>query len=308
MGALTKDKLILDTANLTESDNVGAYVRSSSGTLITHTTLLGNEALDVHPTADGDSGVFVEDSAHLSGDRGQFVLGVRNDANTSLVSADGDYAPLQVDSVGRLKVQADLDLTSSFEKAEDSVHVSGDIGSYVLAVRDDTLTADAADGDYISFKVSDRGALWTSPVGTVDDDAADTEFPVKVGSKTQFGAAIPAISTSGDRANLISDKYRRTRVNNSANVGIKRSAVTIGTTAANLAAVSIDSRILMHIQNLGSKAIFIGNHVVTTDELTTANGFRIAAGATLTIEAGPDVNIFAISSSAGQDVRVLELG
>lgn len=45
-----------------------------------------------------------EDSAHVSGDVGVQVLGVRKDTVGSLVSADGDYSPLQVDENGSLRV------------------------------------------------------------------------------------------------------------------------------------------------------------------------------------------------------------
>ena len=45
-----------------------------------------------------------EDAAHASGDTGVMSLAVRRDADTSLVSADGDYAPLQVNAAGSLKV------------------------------------------------------------------------------------------------------------------------------------------------------------------------------------------------------------
>lgn len=45
-----------------------------------------------------------EDTAHSTGDKGAMALSVRRDANTSLVDADGDYAPLQVDATGSLKV------------------------------------------------------------------------------------------------------------------------------------------------------------------------------------------------------------
>ncbi len=48
--------------------------------------------------------VHAEDAAHADGDAGVQVLAVRRDADTSLVGATGDYAPLQVDANGRLKV------------------------------------------------------------------------------------------------------------------------------------------------------------------------------------------------------------
>lgn len=41
-------RLIFDPANPAESANVGAYVRASDGTLITHTTVGGVQALDVN--------------------------------------------------------------------------------------------------------------------------------------------------------------------------------------------------------------------------------------------------------------------
>lgn len=46
-----------------------------------------------------------EDTPHSSGEIGDLILGVQNDAG-SLVSTNGDYTPLQVDSSGRLRVNA----------------------------------------------------------------------------------------------------------------------------------------------------------------------------------------------------------
>lgn len=45
-----------------------------------------------------------EDAAHTSGDVGVMSLGVRNDAMSTLTSADGDYSPISVTSTGRLLV------------------------------------------------------------------------------------------------------------------------------------------------------------------------------------------------------------
>lgn len=135
----------------------------------------GTDLLDIN--ADGSINVVagaekVEDSAHSSGDTGNFMLAVRNDIEGTLVDTDGDYAPLQVDSSGRLRVIADLDFTVGAEKAEDAAHSSGDTGNYVLAVRQDTLAASTdADGDYSSFKVDSLGRLY---VTGEDDSLANT--------------------------------------------------------------------------------------------------------------------------------------
>ncbi|MCI0558815.1 MAG: hypothetical protein MN733_09985, partial [Nitrososphaera sp.] len=48
-----------------------------------------------------------EDAVHTSGDTGVMALAVRSDAGGSLVSASGDYSPLQVDATGNLRVSAE---------------------------------------------------------------------------------------------------------------------------------------------------------------------------------------------------------
>ena len=153
-----KDRIVFDPTGLADADNIGAFIRAEDGTLITHTTDGLKERLDVSSGAE-----FAEDSAHVSGDKGSFVLAVRNDTEGSLVSANGDYAPLQVDALGRLRVSADIDIVNGFEKAEDSAAVSGDIGGYVLSVREDVLTTStSASCDYQSFKTDDLGRLWVN--------------------------------------------------------------------------------------------------------------------------------------------------
>lgn len=104
---------------------------------------------------------FAEDSAHVSGDLGQFMLAVRNDAGTSMVSADGDYAPLQVDADGALRVSGSFQLDGQY--AEDSAHVSGSIGIYNLSVRSDApAVATSADGDYASQTVDAYNRSWVN--------------------------------------------------------------------------------------------------------------------------------------------------
>lgn len=62
------------------------------------------------------------------------------------------------DQFGRLHVSVDsATLDSSY--AEDSTHVSGDKGQFVLGVRSDTLTAFAGNGDYIPFSMDALGRL-----------------------------------------------------------------------------------------------------------------------------------------------------
>lgn len=64
-----------------------------------------------------------------------------------------------INGSGQLEVSGSF--TSGAEYAEDSAHTTGDVGQYVLAVRQDTLAASvSADGDYGSLKLNSVGALY----------------------------------------------------------------------------------------------------------------------------------------------------
>lgn len=113
---------------------------------------------------------YVEDSAHVSGNSGTFVLAVRNDAGTALAGTDGDYIPLATDANGNLRVTAGS-LTpgtgaTDLGKAEDAASASGDTGivSLVLQKASPANLADT-DADYAVPQMSD-GRLWASAVVT----------------------------------------------------------------------------------------------------------------------------------------------
>jgi len=167
-----------------------------------------------------------EDSVHSSGDQGIMGLAVRNDVEGSLVSADGDYAPLQVDSVGRLRVIGDLDV-----------------------------------------------------VGNVADDAVDSGNPLKIGSRGVSGA-LTALSTSGDRADLLSDLYRRVWVNTAPNILSKLSKPTASTSAAQVAATPQPGRRSILVQNLSTKPIYYG----PDNTVIAATGIRINRNSTTEFE------------------------
>jgi hypothetical protein len=152
-----KEKLVFDPAAAAETDNIGAYVRSSDGTLITHTQVGGKDGLDVNVinaslevTA---TNLDIRDLSHT-----QDNVAIAQGGNTLVVNADGS-----------INVNADIDIVNGSDKAEDSAHASGDIGTYVLAVRQDALApSTSADGDYASFKVNADGALWVEQASPVE--------------------------------------------------------------------------------------------------------------------------------------------
>ena len=191
-----------------------------------------------------------EDAAHGSGDQGIQLLAVRNDVEGTLCDTDGDYAPLQVDNVGRLRVIGDLDV-----------------------------------------------------VGNVGDDDADSGNPMKVGSRGVDGL-LTALSASNDRADLLSDLYRRIWVNNAPNVGNTLSKPTISDAAAEIAAAPQAGRTRIIVQNLSSKPIYLGKD----NTVTTSTGIKLEKNVIMELPYGEDLNLWAISDAGiSSDVRVLEL-
>lgn len=175
MSKVNLEKLVFDPAESGESANVGAYLRSANGTLITHTTVGGKERLDVNTGAE-----YARGAAAGGTDRGMFALAV-NPAN--------QYAPLRVNADGELLV--DVAIVSGADKAEDSTHASGDIGSYSLSVRQDVLASStSANGDYQSFKTDALGSLWTRLSRTPQSDGFLAGV-VSTFSVTTTAAAIP---------------------------------------------------------------------------------------------------------------------
>jgi hypothetical protein len=168
---------------------VGAALPTGSNTIGN----IGTIATSITPgTAAANLGK-AEDAVHTTGDVGVMALAVQRNTAAS-GAADGDYATLNVNSTGRLYVDAsvtvalpagtnnigDVDVltvitgtgATNLGKAEDAVHANGDTGVAVWAVRRNTATSGtSADGDYASLNVDTNGLLWTNvgaalPAGT----------------------------------------------------------------------------------------------------------------------------------------------
>ena len=102
------------------------------------------------------------------GDSGVSSLAVRNDAGGPLAGvADGEYTPLQVDSDGRLRVNAEVTVDMGAEKDEDTPHTTGDQGNFTLGIRIDDINGSNAalladtNGDYQGFFTNAKGELYT---------------------------------------------------------------------------------------------------------------------------------------------------
>jgi hypothetical protein len=128
------------------------------------------------------SGQYAEDSAHTTADTGNFMLAVRNDTEGTLVSTDGDYAPLQVDSSGRLRVIGDLDVVGN--------------------VADDA--ADSGNPLKVGSKAYDQGSVWTS-VGANDraNQASDLYRRLIINDAPNIGLGSGETSITTTATNII---------------------------------------------------------------------------------------------------------
>lgn len=82
----------------------------------------------------------------------------------------------------------------------------------------------------------------------------------------------------------------------------KATADTVGLTAAELVGTPLAGRTKIEIQNLGTKDIYIGSD----NTVTTSNGLKLPKGASYVESLSASVDVFAISGTAGQGVRVGE--
>jgi hypothetical protein len=180
---LNKDRLVFYPADLPSSDQVGSYLIGAGGLVVTSTTVGGDEALDVNIVQ--SAGQYAEDSVHASGDLGTMALVVRKDVAGTLAGTDGDYAPLQVNATGELRVSTSL----SSAIADDAVDTENPIkmGSHAYS---GALAAISAAGDKANLASDLYRRIFVNASPTVAALAAAQTV-------TTSAAAIPATALAG---------------------------------------------------------------------------------------------------------------
>lgn len=318
MSGGSKWKLVYDTTTA-DGDAVAAFLHATNK--LTSTTVGGVEALDVY-----QRGVFAEDAAHTTADLGQFVLAVRNDTEGSLVGTNGDYAPLQVDALGRLRVNADLNVSNDFVYAEDAAAASGDLAAAILSVRQDTLASStSADGDYTHIKSTSLGEVYVKDSSanttltsiltelqsvTYAEDAAHVSADpgVFMLAVRNDSAATTLTSATGDYSPIAVDsKGRLFSVNSSPNT-MTHGSDDSTTTAALLIASAANRREIL-IQNDGTKAIAVGGATVTYSAAApnSTDGIIIRAGGEQVLTVGAGADVWTVSQSGTNKVRFMQL-
>jgi hypothetical protein len=252
-----KDQLIFDTTNagtIADSDSVGAFVRAGDdGTLIGHVS----DALKVN-FSNTTIAVTATDLDIRNLDYAQDNIAIKGATGNQLV----------VNTDGSINANVDISVVSGSDKAEDSAHTSGDIGTYVLAVRQDTLAASTStDGDYGSLKTSATGALY---INLAESSATITT--------SDAALANTAIAASNE-------------------------TLAVADTAQAVIASPLSGRKYLSVYNDDKTKIFIGGA-----GLTAANGFPISPGSYLEMRAGAAVAVnFVGQSGQTPKIRHLEL-
>jgi hypothetical protein len=278
-------KLIFDTtsaATIADSHSVGAYLRASDGTLLTHTDVGGKKALDVRLA----EGINVEvDLSHVDdsvkvGDGTDF-LAINNDGSIVVTATDLDIRDLtQADEI------------TVFQGTSPWVVSATD-----LDIRNLTFAADSVDVSGSSVSVSN-----TVTVSATDLDIrnlAHTQDSVKIGDGTDFlavnadgsiNATITGTITVGDAA--------------LANTAIATASNTLASanTAEDLVASPLANRKYLWAYNNGNRIAYIG-----ASGVSARDGFPVPPGAYVQMRAGAAIDIEWVSALTGHDMRTMEL-
>jgi len=136
-----------------------------------------------------------EDSPHISGDFGTLSLAVMHTADTSLVDTDGDYAPFQLNDIGRLKV--DMDWASTIPLTTDG-YLRVDIGAATISTSFETIIeACPLTGSFTgaqSFIADEHRRLWVNNASAIAgktqtatvDSTASLLLPAELAGRTRI--------------------------------------------------------------------------------------------------------------------------
>ncbi len=266
-GALTVDGTV--TANLAAGTNNIGDVDVLSVVPGTGATALGK----------------AEDAAHTTGDTGVLGFAVRRDADTSLVDTDGDYAPLQVNASGSLKVAITAGAGSGGTAiADDAAFTAGSTSLTPIGGMFDDAAPDSVDeGDAGVVRMSANRNMYVQL-----RDAAGNERGLNIDASGNIGVtdAGAALTVDGTvTANLAAG------TNNIGDVDI----LSIAAGDNNIGNVDIAS-IAAGDNNIGNvdlaSAIPAGtNNIGDVDVLTVAPPSTVYAGQTAVTTAGTEVTL-----------------
>lgn len=281
-------KLVFDATDadtIVASSNVGAFLRSADGTLLTHTDVAGKKALDVRVAEGINVEVdlnFADDSVNVSG---------------STVALDaGTLAALENITVSA----TDLDIRN-LVFATDKVDVSGssvELGATTLAALE-TITVLQGTSPWV---IGDGGASLT--VDATDLDIRDLSAASDSVSSWLKDGTGNAITSTGGSLNVAVTSTVSINDAALANSALATVPETVGLTAAQIVdgGDELASRKYLYLYNNGNRMAYMG-----ASGVTTASGFPVPPGSILEARIGAAVDVFMIADAAAQNIRTLQL-
>lgn len=274
-GATNAGKAVDSVAGATDTGVALLAVRDDSLATLTpvdgdYTHLRVNSQGALHVTGAGGGSQYVEDTAHTTGDTGTMALAVRRDANTSLVGTDGDYAPLQVDANGALKVAGAG--TGGTSITDGAAFTAGSTAVNPIAgYRDDTATATVLEGNAAAVRITEYRALHVNL-----RDAAGAELAV--GGATQY--AEDAAHVSGDQLTMAGAVRRDTATAGSGTDG-DNSTLNVNSVGRLWTTAVIDTALPAGTNNIGDVdvlSIAAGDNNIGNVDVVTLPNVTLAAG------------------------------
>jgi hypothetical protein len=207
------------------------------------------------------------------------------------------------DQVGANLLAGGTALTATGTSLDVNVTNTVTVSATNLDIRDLTHASDSIKiGDGTDFLAINTDGSINVTLATVADDDADAGGSVKVGSRAV--SILGAVSAANDRADFISDLYRRIYVNNQPNIAGNLLNPTVSNTASQADATPLAGRKRILIQNVSDKNIYLG----IDNSVTTSTGIEIPKKGDLEMEWGENIEIWLISATGiTSDVRILEL-
>lgn len=157
---------VIGTVNIAAAQTVATVTTVGAVTAITNALPAGTnnigdvDVLSVVPGTGATALGKAEDAAHSSGDTGVMSLAVRRDADTALAGTDGDYAPLQVNAAGSLKVAITAGAGSGGTSIADGASFTRDTTSITpVGAVVETSAPTLTNGDAAGLSMTTGGAV-----------------------------------------------------------------------------------------------------------------------------------------------------
>lgn len=296
-----------DAASIADSDSVGAYIRSSDGSLIDSVEINSVERLAVDSTLKDGAGTAL--TSTLIGGKQSLDVNVVEGINVEvdLDAADDSVAAYLNDGAG-----------NAISSTGGALHISDAGGSLTvdatdLDIRNLVFATDKVDvsGSSVSITGDVNVTQGTSPwvVSATDLDIRDLDAAQDSVQSNLFDGAGTALTSTLEGGKQALDVYLTNDIEvNDAALAVTALANAVKVQAvANTAEVAVASNLAnrkyLYLSNQDNKKIFVG-----ASGVSAANGFPIPPQGVIELRLGAAVDLYFVgSASATPEIRTLEL-